>query len=74
MQRTQMVQGTQQLVSRRLLLGLWGLAPAPVLSNPPFEDTCQTSQQISIAEGFGQARVKCYVTLFYHIKDTTEWL
>lgn len=66
-----LIQGTQQLVKGRLLLGWWGLHPGSVLNTPLFENPCQTSQQSSIAEGFGQACVKYYISVLL-IKDTTE--
>lgn len=56
-----LVQGTQQLVKGRLLLGWWGLPPSS--RTPPFENPCQTSQQTSTAEGIGQACVKYYISI-----------
>lgn len=66
--------GYRTIGKRGTAASCWGLPPGSVLSTSSFESTCQTRQQISIAEGFGQACVKYCISQFYCIKDPTEWL
>lgn len=70
-----LVQRAGQAANGRLLwCGPLHLPPGSVLSPRPFERICQTSQQMRIAEVFGQACIKCCIILFYCIKITTGCL